>query len=64
MVEIPAWRVLLVRHKEWPDTGPAYDSYDVVPDGEWLVFAEDIDVLYTLNQAEFDASYVPAPAGA
>jgi len=54
MVESPAWRVLLVRHKVWPDSGQAYDDYEVVPDGEWLAFAEDIDVLYILNQAEFD----------
>lgn len=60
LVEVPAWNVLLVRHTVVPDHSPMYTDYDVVEDGQILVYSRGLDVLYSTDRAGFESEWRPA----
>jgi hypothetical protein len=59
VVEIPEWRLLLVRHTKIPDNAPSYTDYDVVEDGQILVFSHQYDLLYAEDAASFHRQWAP-----
>ena len=56
------WGVLLLRVPRLGEDFAVYSQYEVLEDGDWLVFRYDIDGLFVLNDAEFRTAYQPEPA--
>ena len=59
VVEVPEWGVLLVRHKQIPDHAPSYTDYDVVQDGQVLIWSERVYTLYVDDLASFQREWMP-----
>lgn len=64
VVEVPEWGVLLVRHEEIPDHARSYIDYDVVQDGQMLIWSERSYTLYVDDQDDFEREWMPAEMGA
>jgi hypothetical protein len=56
-VEVPEWRLLLVRHVVIPDHAPSFVDYEVVADGKVLAYSHRLDVLYVEDAADFDREW-------
>jgi hypothetical protein len=57
MVEVPEWRVLLVRREVIPDHSPSYISYDVVREGQMLIWSERSYSLYVDDRDDFESEW-------
>jgi hypothetical protein len=61
-LDVPEWRVLLVRRLVVPDDRPAYVDYLVVEDGDMLVYSDRYDALFVEDAEEFRREYDSAGA--
>lgn len=60
VVEVREWGVLLVRHEQIPDHAPSYTNYDVVQDGQVLIWSERSYTLYVDDLVRFEREWMPA----
>jgi hypothetical protein len=60
LAPIPAWNALAVRHWVYPDDGQPWVDYDILNNGDWLIYGP-LHVLYVMTDERFRQEFEAVP---